>query len=377
MFVFATVASAYTAPSAFAAGQITPRQLTLQAVGTVGGSTPGGVVNHSYAFTLPAGGSVGSIKFLYCTTANNASSDYTNNTCVAPTGMSVTGGTLGTQTGAAGFSGTFGGTYSNNDAGATSRVNGFYITRTAAAITAGQAVTYLVQNITNPTTVSNDATSAGTFFVRISTYTSTNATGSPLEAGTVAASTANQLLLQGVMPESLIFCTGQTVNASCTAVTAGNILFGTLFSATTTAVATSQMAASTNALSGYIITVNGATLSNGGGGSNPITAMAGAASAVNNSQFGMNLKLNATPVVGTEVAPAANGTTLRGQAKGAYATADSFKFVTGDTVAASDNGSAGPTNGQVFTASYIVNVTGNQAPGTYTTTLTYICTPQF
>lgn len=373
VFVFATVASAYIAPNANAT-QITPRSLTLQAVGTVGGSTPGGVVNHYYTFTLPTAGNVGSIKFLYCTTASNTTADYGSNSCVAPTGMTVTGATLGTQTGATGFSSTFGGTYSNNDAGAVSRVNGFYISRTPASIGANTAVTFVVQNVTNPTTVSNDSSSAGTFFVRISSYASNNATGTPVDSGTVAASTANQLQLQGVMPESLVFCTGQTVNATCTSVTTGTISFNQLFSAGSTATATSQMAASTNALSGYIITVNGLTLSSGG---NTITAMAGGASSTNSSQFGMNLKSNTTPTVGTEVAPAANGTSLRGQAKTGYATADSYKFVSGDTVAASDNGGAGPTNGQVFTASYIVNVTGNQAPGTYTTTLTYICTPTF
>ena len=36
-----------------------------------------------------------------------------------------------------------------------------------------------------------------------------------------------------------------------------------------------------------------------------------------------------------------------------------------------------PHEAQVYTASYIVNVAGNTYAGTYTTTLTYICTPTF
>lgn len=374
-FVFATVASAYIAPTAYAS-QINTRSLTLQPVGTVGGSTPGGVVNHAYQFTLPNVGTpnVGSIKFLYCTTAADPTG---GSACVAPTGMSVTGASLGTQGGATGFNAAFGGTYSNNDATATSRVNGFYITRTAASVPLNTVASYLIQNVTNPTTVS-DGTNSGTFFVRISTYTSTNATGSPIDTGTVAASTANQIQLQGIMPESLVFCTGQTVTANCTAVTTGTILFNQLFSPTSTATASSQMAASTNAQSGYVITVNGPTLTSGG---NTITAIGASAAAATTgtAQFGMNLKLNTTPAIGAEITPASDGTNLRGQAKTGFATANSYKFntATSDTVAASDFNTAGATNSQVYTVSYIVNVTGNQAPGTYTTTLTYVCTPTF
>lgn len=148
VFVFATVASAYTAPNA-SASQIVTRSLTLQPVGSVGGSAPGGVVNHAYQFTLPNVGTpdVGSIKFLYCTTAADPTG---GSACVAPTGMSVTGAALGTQGGATGFSPTFGGTFSNNDATATSRVNGFYITRTAASVPLNTVASYLIQKRHQP-----------------------------------------------------------------------------------------------------------------------------------------------------------------------------------------------------------------------------------
>jgi hypothetical protein len=99
------------------------------------------------------------------------------------------------------------------------------------------------------------------------------------------------------------------------------------------------------------------------------------------SQFGLNLKANTTatsnPAVGTEVAPASNGTNYRGQAVTGYATADTFKFNSTDSVANSASGGAGGSDAQIFTASYIVNVPGSQPAGTYTTTLTYICTPTF
>lgn len=99
------------------------------------------------------------------------------------------------------------------------------------------------------------------------------------------------------------------------------------------------------------------------------------------SQFGMNLKANTTAVstvaVGAEVAPTSNGTDLRGQASTDYRVVDQFKFESGNAVAASDFNTPGPTNAQIFTASYIVNVAGSQIAGSYTTTLTYICTPTF
>jgi hypothetical protein len=99
------------------------------------------------------------------------------------------------------------------------------------------------------------------------------------------------------------------------------------------------------------------------------------------SQIGLNLKANttatSTPAVGTEVAPAANGTNYRGQAITGYNTVDNFKFNSTDTVANSANGGAGGSDAQIFTVSYIVNVPGSQPAGTYTTTLTYICTPTF
>lgn len=346
------------------AAQINTRSLTLQAGVSDGGSKPGGVVNHLFAFTLPNVGApnIGSIQFQYCTTA----ADVGAATCVTPTGLVTTAATMGSQSGATGF------TLNNTTNGSP------YITRAAASIAANTAVTYQLLGVTNPTTPNQ------TFFVRISTFASINATGSPIDTGTVAASTTQQIQLSGTMPESLVFCTGGTVGTTsgvpdCATATSGAVSFNQLFSPTDTATATSQMAASTNAGTGYVITVNGPTLTSG---SNTVTAMGVAGLGIRGtSQFGLNLKANtvttSTPAIGTEVAPAANATNYRGEAAANYNTVDNFKFVTGDSVADSANGGAGGTDAQIFTASYIVNVPGSQPAGTYTTTLTYICTPTF
>lgn len=340
------------------AAQLTVRSLTLQAGGTDAGSKPSGVVNHLFAFTVASTANIGSIQFLYCLEAAG--------TCTTPTGLVTTSATIGAQTGATGF------TMVNTTNGSP------YITRTAASIAATTQVTYRLDTVTNPS-ATNTA-----FYVRMTTFTSTNATTGSTDAGTVAASTATQIVLTGTMPESLIFCTGATISTTsgipdCSTATSGAISFNQLFSPSAAATATSQIAASTNSLSGYSITVNGVTMTSG---ATTIPALSSpTVPAIGNSQFGMNLMANtgavSTPAVGTAVTAAPNGTTLKGQPKTGYDTADTFKFVTGDTVAASDNGGAGPSNSQIYTASYIVNVAGGQLAGTYTTTLTYICTTTF
>jgi hypothetical protein len=357
------------------AAQITSRTLTLQDGATDGGSKPSGVVKHQFTFTVPNAGSVnvGSIKFLYCTTPDGPS----NPSCTTPVGLSTTSTTLTNQVGATGF------TLVNTTNGAP------YITRTAASITAGTALTYQFSIVTNP-----DGTSCGgsapqnnncTFYVRIYTYASTNATGSPIDSGTVAASTAQQITLSGYMPESLIFCTGGTVSTTsgvpdCSTATSGSISFNQQFSPSDTASTSSQMAASTNANSGYSITYSGATLTSG---SNTVTAMGAPGTPVRGtSQFGLNLVANttavSTPAVGANVAPSPNGTNYKGQPFSPYDTQNVFRFTTsGAAVAKSDNGGAGPTDAQIYTVSYIVNANGAQAVGTYTTTLTYVCTATY
>jgi hypothetical protein len=344
--------------------QITGRSLTLVAGSTDGGSKPGGNVEHDFAFTLNSNGTVGSIQFLYCTLAAG--------TCDTPIGLDTTSATLTGQTGATGFS---------MD---TAHVNGQpYLTRTPQPLgSSTQAVTYNLSGVINPTTTNQ------TFYVRITTYATADP-GLPtdaLDSGTVAASTATQIVLTGTMPESLVFCAGATVTTNlvsglpdCSTATPGDVAFNQLFSPTDTATATSQMSASTNAGAGYVITVNGLTLMSG---DNSIVGLGTTSSlgAHGASQFGMNLRANtdltSTVPVGAEVTPA-DGTNLRGEAHAGYNTVDHFSFLSGDIVADSDAGGAGGTDAQIFTVSYIVNVPGSQPAGGYATTLTYICTPTF
>lgn len=382
------------------AQQITTRSLTLQ-VGTApsdvntdgindGGTTPHGVADHYFQFTLPqSSGNLGSVAFQYCTTA----ADVGAGTCVEPTGADTTTVTGINETG----SSLTGWSYDNTD----STQGRVVINRTVATPSSPTTMKIKVQNVTNPDGTNCQNFQAGsiscTFFVRISSYASTDGTGSPIDTGTVAAAVVNQLKLKGTMPESLVFCTGDTIPTAsgvpdCTNATNNLINFDKLFSPVSTATATSQMAASTNAASGYAITVTGPTLKSGTNQVNPINQTydpaydVGAASPWSEpskygiSQFGLNVVQNLgteytnAPLVGTPLTPASGTGNFNGLASAGYDTAGNFKFESGNTVATSNNTY---TDSQIYTVSYIVNVPGSLAAGDYQTTLTYICTPTF
>lgn len=378
MVAFALIAAAVIQPFLFSsaahAGQITIRRLTLQAGATDGGSLAGGTVNHYFEFTIPTTGTaIGSIKFEYCTTAANS---LVVPACVTPTGLDTTSATLGSEAG----SGATGFSINNTTNGAP------FLYKGAAAVPSNGNLKFRIDGVDNPTTV-------GSFFVRITTYNSINVTTGEIDAGTVTASTNEPIDLTGTMPESLVFCTGADVQKvggvpDCSTATPGDITFNQLFSPTDTASAVSKMAASTNAGQGYIITVNGATLTSG---SNTIAGLATpTASNIGVPQFGLNLRANTVAAApgfpGTGATASADldsvsdGVNLNGRPTADYDDVDTFKFVSGEIVADSNYNAAGnpePSDAQIYTVSYIVNVPGSQAAGTYTTTLTYICTPTF
>lgn len=354
-----TLAAVYSL-GLFSGGPVSAAQLTSRSL-TLGSSAVSASTTHLFGFTIATTGNVGSIIFDYCTTASG--------TCTAPTGLDVDSVTLSNQTGATGF--VVDGTQTDT--------NTIVIDRSPSSVSSSTAVTYTFSSAVNPSATNT------TFYTRISTTTAVDGGGSTVDTGAVAASTATQIVLTGYMPESLVFCTGGTVSLTggglpdCSTATSGSVSLPD-FSPTSVSSAISQMAASTNASAGYSITVSGPTLTSG---SNTIAAIGGTAQTSQigkiGGQFGLNLKDNAAPDTGSEVTPTTNGTNYKGQAKSPFATADNFAFTAGSAqqVAASDNGGAGPTDSQRFTVTYIVNVSGAQPVGSYTSTLTYICTPTF
>lgn len=368
MLIFvSSVMAVLPMPNAYAA--VTARSLTLQPNGTNGASAPGVAANDLFSFTLPTN-TIGSILFQYCVQSQGTCTNATLATGSGGLAMSTTGITATGLTGAVSSGWTL-----NNSTNGTP-----YLKRASAGSTSGAASVTLV-GVVNPSAANQS------FYVRIQTYLSTDTTGTPIDTGSVAGSTTNPIVLSGVMPESLTFCTGATVPnvggagtaPNCSAATSGNINFTNLFSAAATDTATSQMAATTNAGSGYVITYQGDTMKNGSFAITAANAGSGTAVAptIGQSQFGMNLVANTTPAVGTALYnPGLTGNVYNGAVAANYNTANMFAFVpnVATTVA---NSASSVTDLETYTVSYIVNVPGSQPAGTYTTTLTYVCTATF
>jgi hypothetical protein len=222
--------------------------------------------------------------------------------------------------------------------------------------------------------VVNPSTSNYTFYARAFTYqTATEAEnytsaipGSYVDAGGFALSTASAMDISTIVPPFLFFCTAQSIQGyDCTTGTVLYIDLGDL-SETSTTTGTSQLLILTNASGGYGVKIQGTTLTSG---NNVINAMAlPNISATGTGQFGMNLVANINPAIGTDpVGPGSANPTAT------YAIPNIFKYNSGDTII---NGS-GVTDWRKFTVSYIVNIPATQAPGVYTTTLTYICLANF
>ena len=319
--------------TANAAG-LSPRSVQL------GSSQAGVTTTNTVAVTTATTSNIGSIGIRYCTTATGA--------CTTPAGLLSTSATITGQSGVTGFN-------MNN------AVNGapFISNGATPSVGAGTAITLNLGNVVNPSAIN------AAFYVRVTTYAGIDGSTGVIDNGTAAVSTAQEVQLTGVTPEILIFCVGITVTTNCSSMTGSSIDFGD-FSPQSTRTGVSVMQASTNASGGYSITVNGTTLSSG---VNTIAALPSQTpSTVGIGQFGVNLRANATPAVGSDPTGLGSGTFT-----GTYGAANQYRFNSGDPVATA----ALPTNDNTYTSSYIVNIGGSQAAGVYTSTLTYICMANF
>lgn len=315
--------------------------LTQKAV-SIGDSTAAAVTNHRFNFVIGSVSNVGSIEFEYCD-----NTPFVGTTCDAPAGLNVDSAVLASQSGETGFS---------VDPVTTS--NRIVLTR-PAGLTSAVPVTYEFSNITNPSTP-NDTT-----YVRISTFASVDATGARTDEGAVAFSINRAVNVSGYVPPYLRFCVGVVVAPNCISATGVLVNFGEL-SASQPRSVTSQFGVATNDPGGYSTTVVGSTMTSG---SNVIPSITGTptGSQPGTSQFGMNLRANSNPTVGSNPSGVGSGTISP-----PYASPNLFYFESG-TVASS----VVPSDFNVYTVSYLVNINQEQKPGIYSTTLTYIATAAF
>ena len=201
--------------------------------------------------------------------------------------------------------------------------------------------------------------------VRQITNTTTNGsktvamTGTFTDVGTTTVNilTDDQVAVTATVDQSLTFSiSDNTIGFGSLSASAACFAQGTA-GCSASEVEAHNIIVGTNAGSGYSMTVNGTTLTNGA--FTIATTSANTASTVGSEQFG--LRMTATGGVGAVVAP---------YAAAGYAF-DSLNFP--DQVAAATGASANTT----YSVRYIANIASNTEAGAYTSTLTYVTTANF
>ena len=296
------------------------------------------IATYQLGFEIPATETLGSIELQIC-----SNDPLIGDVCTIPTGFDISSTTLSGQSGATGFTILSSGTNAYT----------LILTRTPTLAIAGN-VTYTLQGVINPT-------NAGTYYGRLQTFATNDASGSATDRGGIAFSINNSLQISTTVPPYLLFCIGITVSDYDCGTASGNYINFGDFSSTVTSSAQTQMLTATNAASGFGLYVYGPTMTSG---NNIINAILTAdLSRPGTSQFGLNLVANQTPLVG--VNPSGYGIA---SPTSSYAQPNLFKFVSGDIVASADQ----PSDYRQFTVSYIVNIPKNQTLGVYVTSLTYL-----
>jgi hypothetical protein len=305
-------------------------------------NAPSAVSIYNFSIALVTPETLGSIQLKFC-----SNSPFYDDPCTAPSGFNASTASLTTQSGNTGFT-----------LGANPNANTIILTR-PPTISNLSPSNYVFGGITNPDT-------RGSYYVRVQTYATPDATGTLGDAGGIAFSINDALNVSSTVPPYLSFCSGADITGyDCLNATGSYVNFGEL-SATRTAAGTTKLLAATNAEQGYVIAIGGTTLTSG---NQEITALTiGDASRPGVSQFGINLRANVAPRIGTEPDGKGIGSPVNG-----YGTSDRYKFGNGDVIASSTV----PDYPRQYTVSYIVNVPKGQAPGVYVSTITYICLAKF
>lgn len=309
----------------------------------ISSATPSAVTNETFQFFVANIYILGSIVFEYC-----SNSPLLNLSCTAPTGLDVSGANLVNQSGNGGFS------IDNADTTANQMV----ISRIALN-TAIINSSYTFSNIINP------STAGATFYVRITTYSSTDGSGNYVDNGSVAFATEAIFSANAFVPPFIQICVGLTVAPNCSSFSGDTVDLGILSPIHANA-GQSQFASGTNSETGYAVYSLGTTMTSG---NNIIPALTfPSTSFPGTGQFGINLRANLSPPIGQD--PVGTGTAIP---TANYNTPNRFVFNNGDQIATATI----PSDYNRMTVSYLVNVPSNQFPGVYSTTVTYLAVAQF
>lgn len=298
--------------------------------------------NYKLQFNTVTASNIGSIKIQFC-----ANDPLISSPCVAPNGFSAGVAVLNNQSGLTGFS------ISN-----VSTNNEIVLTR-VSSLANPTSVQYLFSGIVNPS-------SSGSYYVRLTTFSSTDSSGPYVDYGGLAFAITNPITVGAVVPPYLTFCSGVSIiNLDCSTTQGDFIDLGEL-SSFSPRTGTSQILVTTNAELGYTVTVQGVSMSSG---INTITPLAfNDISRPGTLQFGFNLRANNAPQVGNDpVGPGVAQPTFN------YNQPNLYRFVDGEQIVSS----VGPDTPKLFTISYIVNISNNAAAGVYASTMNYICLADF
>ena len=303
---------------------------------------PGAITEYTVQMTPQNTAAVGSMRVQFC-----ANSPLLDTPCTAPPGLDVSAIVLGTQSGMTGFT-----------VHPSTTINSVVLTRSPSA-PAATVTQVMLGNIVNPRDV-------GTFFDRLETFSSSDASGARNDYGGVALSTTTDVTVSTYVPPYMMFCVGTTIAPyDCTTAAGSYIDFGEL-STTGPKYGSTQLLLSTNAGGGYNIHVLGTTLTSG---NNVIPALDSPnVSRPGVSQFGINVRANRTPAIGADVQGPGSG-----QPAGRYNQPDFFAFASGDMIASSVR----EDDYRLYTVSALVNRSVSQPPGVYVSTLTFVATATF
>lgn len=307
---------------------------------TIGNSVSSAITSYFFEFDIQTVDNLGSIEFEFC-----SNSPLIGQPCTPPSGFNASGAVLVAQNGETGFI-----------VDPISTSNRIVLSRPISLSSAIQ-ISYDFTNITNTSDI-------GPSYVRVATYATADATGSRTDTGGLAYSINRQLTTSAFVPPYLTFCVGVNVAGDCSSASGEFLGFGELVT-NQPKFLTSQFAGATNDPGGYSTFVSGLTMTSG---TNSIPALAIPTTSIPGvSQFGMNLRANTNPAVGNDPSGIGSSTV-----NGNFNQINNFMF---SNMVVTSTGNS--TDFNLFTASYIVNVSNSQPAGVYNTTLTYIATAAF
>lgn len=292
---------------------------------------------------LDSSSTLGSISFEYC-----SNSALFGDPCTPPAGFDTSNASLDSQSGATGFT---------INPGATA--NQLVVSRTPS-VPGSSSLEYVFSNVINPS-------SNNTYFLRIQTFSSTDATGTYTNRGALAFMINAPANISATVPPYITFCAATTISGyNCSGASGSYVDFGELVTNGTES-GSEQLLIATNANNGYNVTYSGHTLTSGNDVIAPLVVSSPSIAGVD--QFGLNLAVNTNPPSGSNP----SGPGVGGVISNNYNVPNIFRFNPGETLISSPNA----TDYEKFSVNYIVNRAQNQKPGIYATTITYIALGNF